>query len=604
MAISQEWWDKWWEQDFSWEGLAKKRWEGWVVMDDGRVLPMEDAPGKLRKDRWGNLRLPKGFPGRQATLQDYWRDQKDHLIPSPDGSVRFTPMHLPPVWRDGTPVDPSLRPDEAQFNAVIKAKLGVAEETSFNFVSRIEGSDRRAQFQGVVFPRFRLADLTDRANDLPTTQDEPARIPLSARFQFAAFSGDAWFENAAFSGAASFENAAFSGYARFENAAFSGYASFENAAFSGAARFDNAAFSKDAWFNNAAFSGDARFDNAAFSKDAWFINAAFSGDARFDKAEISTGSYDDVKFGRDVHFTAEKLGQDVGFDGARFTGPHRIAKISFGIWFVLLFVFCSSFLWSNYADSWRFWVAAVLSIVSGLGFYGWSVLGGLVAASSINADLKSAQTGMRALRRVARQSLNHELEAIAHSAELKYRRLRPGATPLKALFTKPIDKVFSCCYEAFSDYGQSIFRPILWLLISILVFAGAFFLWTDRHTDCDMDYPPFTLWMAPSNDQQVDWFSPFQVQQAKTCSVSFYQALDFSWSNTFKPLSALMVGDDGRNELTSHLLYSVSGSETEPKYQVDQTGFWVRVVATGQSFLAIILAFLLALAIRRRFQIS
>ena len=593
MAISQEWWDKWWEEDFSWECLADKTWEGWVVMDDGRVLPMEDVPGNLGKDHRRNLRLPRGYPGRQATLQDYWRDQKDHLISSPDGSVRFTPVHLPLVWRDGTTVDLSTRPTHAQFNATIKAKLGAAGETSCDIYGRVEGTDRRAQFQGVVFPVFNLSDLTDRANDLPSTKGKPARSPISARFEYAAFSGYASFANAAFSGDAWFESAAFSGDARFVNAAFSGNASFANAAFSKDARFVNAAFSRDARFVNAAFSGNARFDNAAFS-----------GGARFDNAEISTGSYDNVKFGRDVNFTAEKLGQDVGFDGARFTGPHRIAKISFGIWFVLLFVFCGFFLRGNYTDSWRFWGAAVLSIVSGLGLYGWSVLGGSVAASWIDADLKSAQTGMRALRRVARQSLNHELEAIAHSAELKYRRLRPGATPLKALFTKPIDKVFSCCYEAFSDYGQSIFRPILWLLISILVFAGAFFLWTDRHTGCDMDYPPFTSWMAPSNDQQVDWFSPFQVQQAKTCSVSFYQALDFSWSNTFKPLSALMVGDDGRNELTSHLLYSVSGSETEPKYQVDQTGFWVRVVATGQSFLAIILAFLLALAIRRRFQIS
>ena len=77
MAISQEWWDKWWEEDFSWEGLAKKRWEGWVVMDDGRVLPMEDAPGDLEKDNSAILRLPDGFPGRQATLQDYWRDQEE-----------------------------------------------------------------------------------------------------------------------------------------------------------------------------------------------------------------------------------------------------------------------------------------------------------------------------------------------------------------------------------------------------------------------------------------------------------------------------------------------------------------------------------------------
>ena len=317
MAISQEWWDKWWEEDFSWKGLAKKRWEGWVVMDDGRVLPMEDAPGELRKGLRRNLKLPHGFPGRQATLQDYWRDQEDHLISSPDGSVRLTPMHLPLAWRDGSPVDQSLRPDATELNTIIKAKLEVAEETSVDFFGRIEGTDRRAQFRGVVFPNFNLIDLTDRANDLPTTQDEPTRVPLSARFEFAAFSGTAWFANAAFSGEAWFENAAFSGEARFANAAFSGNASFENVAFSGDAWFANAAFSGEAWFNNAAFSGDAsfanaafsggaRFDNAAFSGYTWFNNAAFSGDASFANAAFSgNAGFDNVLFLNGVSFAGQ-----------------------------------------------------------------------------------------------------------------------------------------------------------------------------------------------------------------------------------------------------------------------------------------------------------
>ena len=359
MAISQEWWDKWWEQDFSWEGLAKKRWDGWVVMDDGRVLPMEDAPGELRKDIRRDLTLPDGFPGRQATLQEYWRDQEDHLISSPDGSVRFTPMHLPPVWHDGTPIDPSLRADEAQFNAIIKAKLQAAEETSFDESGAVEGADRRAQFQGVVFPHFYLADLTDRANDLPATQDEPARIPLSGRFEFAAFSGyyasfdnaafsgNARFANAAFSGNASFENAAFSGNAWFGNAAFSGDARFGNAAFSGDARFDNAAFSgtalfekaafsKDAWFGYAAFSKDARFGYAAFTGYAWFGNAAFSGNARFDNAAFSgTALFDNVLFLNGVSFAGqgaelvkpeESHSLDVSQDETVFKGALKIRQ--------------------------------------------------------------------------------------------------------------------------------------------------------------------------------------------------------------------------------------------------------------------------------------
>ena len=32
MAISKDWWDAWWEEDYSWEGLAKKDWAGWRVL--------------------------------------------------------------------------------------------------------------------------------------------------------------------------------------------------------------------------------------------------------------------------------------------------------------------------------------------------------------------------------------------------------------------------------------------------------------------------------------------------------------------------------------------------------------------------------------------
>ena len=33
MADLTDWWEKWWAEDFTWEGLAKKRWKGWMVLD-------------------------------------------------------------------------------------------------------------------------------------------------------------------------------------------------------------------------------------------------------------------------------------------------------------------------------------------------------------------------------------------------------------------------------------------------------------------------------------------------------------------------------------------------------------------------------------------
>ncbi len=208
---------------------------------------------------------------------------------------------------------------------------------------------------------------------------------------------------------------------------------------------------------------------------------------------------------------------------------------------------------------------------------------------------------MRSLRKVARESLNHELEALAHAAELKYSRLRKGKG--WRVLTKPIERFFSCLYEAFSDYGQGIFRPFLWLSIFILGMAGAYYSWADRHmgtdvaANCYLTYPAPISAVAP---KRAD------IEQAPTsCAIdpdtAIWQALEFSWSNTFKPLSALSTSNDNmkQNALAHSLLYT-----SERDGNIDATGFWVRVTATMQSLLSIVLAFLLGLAVRRRFQIS
>jgi hypothetical protein len=72
------------------------------------------------------------------------------------------------------------------------------------------------------------------------------------------------------------------------------------------------------------------------------------------------------------------------------------------------------------------------------------------------------------------------------------------------------------------------------------------------------------------------------------------QAFDLSWANVFKPLSALTEEATKDNTLADKVL-----SDTTP-----WLSFIVRALATLQSLLAIVLAFLFALAVRRRFQIS
>jgi hypothetical protein len=35
--LDREWWDAWWKADYSWDGLARKKWAGWFIHADGTV---------------------------------------------------------------------------------------------------------------------------------------------------------------------------------------------------------------------------------------------------------------------------------------------------------------------------------------------------------------------------------------------------------------------------------------------------------------------------------------------------------------------------------------------------------------------------------------
>ncbi|MAN46878.1 MAG: hypothetical protein CMF04_11875 [Hyphomonas sp.] len=234
MAISQKWWDRWWEKDYSWDGLAKKVWEDWVVPEDGVPVPAGE-----------------GVKGRQATLQDYWRraelaeDVERPEFQCPQTKRRFTRVHLPLEFRDGSQTLKGAKDDafRAELDEILKAELAKPiVETEHTSYGVLESPDNRLQWQGAVLLDFDLAGLSTQ------TRSKDERIPMSLQAM-----------NAAFSGNASFQYAAFSGDANFYSAVFCGYADFYSAVFSGDADFKSAAFSGDAWFSNAAFLGKADF---------------------------------------------------------------------------------------------------------------------------------------------------------------------------------------------------------------------------------------------------------------------------------------------------------------------------------------------------------
>ena len=416
----------------------------------------------------------------------------------------------------------------------------------------------------------------------------------SALFISTTFSGGALFKSATFSGESQFNSAIFSDDAWFPEATFSGKAGFNSATFSGLALFSRATFSGEAWFVCATFSGDAQFSNAAFSRDAWFDSATFSQGAFFNRVQIqASGSFSEAVFSGQADFGQAELNSGIVFDGMRLAGPHKIARRAFLITSGLVLgtvLICGLFTMPT--GPLAPWLCGLLFIA----LFVVSGRVGLFAARNRDENLVSGQSSMRTLRKVAREALNHELEAIAHAAELKYSRLRWGKTWTQRLITKPAERVFSIAYEAFSDYGRSLIRPILWVIVLIPSMAGVYFLIDvpNRQSVCDGGAVVRVLASKPSGCVETD-------------RDAMWQALDFSLANAFKPLSAISSASDQReqNPLAYRLLFDEDAiSGVNAPLIIDGPGLGIRVIAILQSLLSLILAFLCALAVRRRFQIN
>ena len=131
------------------------------------------------------------------------------------------------------------------------------------------------------------------------------------------------------------------------------------------------------------------------------------------------------------------------------------------------------------------------------------------------------------------------------------------------------EKFFSRLYGHASDYGASMARPLGWLIVLIGLFGVGFFFWA------------YALGLVGAGDRRIDVIT------------AAWQAFDLSWANVFKPLFALSADAQVEGSLGDRLLGATPW-----------VAFAVRAAATIQSLLAIVLAFLFALAVRRRFQIN
>ncbi len=489
-------------------------------------------------------------------------------------------------------------------------------------------------FQGVGFFVFAWFDRTTFAGQTSFTE---AVFFGGASFTGTKFSGEAnfantsftsaWFDSISFSDNALFTNATFSNGGYFERTKFLGEARFQGTTFSGNARFNDAVFSGDARFPNATFSGSAMFDDAIFSGKALFVGAAFAGYSGFKHCQFKQNA-DFTGAGRAAHVAAAEqvvLLKPPTVENARAgtlkkpAGLEPIARGGFQKCSFAKAVFFGNADFSNRTftaeaefDSADFRGAPVFHdavIGQGVRFYRarfdapwraadtWS--SEQIAAAKLRnaAAATEAKAQGRSVPKLTIPKRQELLDARFAALEQAYRTLKLAMENIRDRDREQTfyryelvcrrrqsttfwgERLISQGYGLISNYGGSLFRPVVTLTLLTATFGLVYWGWASAFQG-----KPLALLGAGGLQNDV------------------WDALLFSANNVFRPFNAWSA-DSG--EHSAWLTRFLSAQTANP--DVVHGAGWrlgIRLVATAQSLVAIVLAFLFALGVRRRFQIS
>jgi hypothetical protein len=171
----------------------------------------------------------------------------------------------------------------------------------------------QAPMDGIDFSGFEFGDYANfsrcKWRGVKWEESFEVFLPGRASFNCAAFGDEANFIGAAFGDGANFTGAAFGDRAIFFNAAFGDGANFTGAAFGYVVTFEYAAFGDEANFTGAAFGDDANFTGAAFGYLASFLGATFGDVASFGGAAFGEARFDNAFFKGYVEFTGKSTVQ-------------------------------------------------------------------------------------------------------------------------------------------------------------------------------------------------------------------------------------------------------------------------------------------------------
>lgn len=199
--------------------------------------------------------------------------------------------------------------------------------------------------------------------------------------------------------------------------------------------------------------------------------------------------------------------------------------------------------------------------------------------------LVQIESGCRALKQAMTNSTNKNMEQLFYRFELIARRYQSK--------TSPAEKILSALYRSCSNYGASYWRPLFRLGIVWVLFSVAYLPFSQKPGVISWPYAEKLVVAGQSSHSDVNAFTSALVHAAQRptppvlSSERIIDALSVSASRMF-PFGAF--------EGTSS---TFSGDIKEPLPR-----FIFKLLGTLESFVALTLAFLFGLAVKRRFQIS